>query len=175
LADAYARLLQGSGNGRAKRPELVVLVSHGVAKRGWAEVRDGETCKIPGIGPIAPKTAKEIARDAFISGVVFDGKDLREFKRWTKHIPVEVAVALELGDPPDFDGAACIDCGNRYGTKFDHLEPRAAQGATSRPNLGTRCLGCHRAKTERDRLAGKIKWAGPPSKSTTPEMTALPP
>ncbi|MEO8323878.1 MAG: hypothetical protein ABI571_07065, partial [Actinomycetota bacterium] len=34
LADAYATLLSGSETGRAKRPELVVLVSHEVAKRG---------------------------------------------------------------------------------------------------------------------------------------------
>ena len=34
LADAYAALMSGAGTGRSKRPELVVLVSHEVAKRG---------------------------------------------------------------------------------------------------------------------------------------------
>jgi hypothetical protein len=34
LADSFVSLLSGSSGGRAKRPELVVLVSHGVAKRG---------------------------------------------------------------------------------------------------------------------------------------------
>jgi hypothetical protein len=43
LADAYAEMLCGNGKGDAKRPELVVLVSHEVAKRGWTDVRDGET------------------------------------------------------------------------------------------------------------------------------------
>ena len=51
LADAYAQMLAGNGRGRTTRPELVVLVSHGVAKRGWTDVEDGETCKIPGGGP----------------------------------------------------------------------------------------------------------------------------
>jgi hypothetical protein len=53
LADAYALLLSGSGRGRARRPELVVLVSHEVTQRGWVDVRAGEVCtesEKPGIG-----------------------------------------------------------------------------------------------------------------------------
>ncbi|MGH2805748.1 MAG: HNH endonuclease [Actinomycetota bacterium] len=157
LADAYAALLSGAGKGRAKRPELVVLVSHEVIKRGWKHVKKGEVCKIPGVGPVAPMVAKDIAEDAFLNGVFYDGTDLRHFKRWTKHIPVEVAIALELGDPPAFDGVACVDCGNRFRTEFDHVEPRAARGPTSKPNLDPRCWTCHQAKTKADRKAGKLK------------------
>ena len=109
LADAYAKLLSGSGKGRAKRPELVVVVSHEVAARGWTDVRPGEVCKIPGVGPISPQIAKDIAQDAFLNGVVYDGIDLREFKRWSRHIPVEVQIALELGEAPEFDGVVCVD------------------------------------------------------------------
>ena len=134
-----------------------MLVSHEVAKRGWTDVREGEVCKIPGVGPVSPETARQITADAFINGVIYDGKDLREFKRWTRHIPVEVQEALELGDPPEFDGVACTDCGNRFRTEFDHIEPRAARGPTSKSNLGPKCWPCHHAKTERDRKAGKLK------------------
>ena len=156
LADAYAALLSGSGTGRAKRPELVVLVSHEVAKRGWRDVREGEVCKIPGVGPVAPQVAKEIAGDAFLSGVFYDGTDLRHFRRWSRHIPVEVAIALELGTPPDFDGVVCVDCGNRFRTEFDHVRPRVAGGPTSTGNLEPRCWGCHQAKTANDRKSGKL-------------------
>ena len=49
LADAFAKMFSGcSVKGRAHRPELVVLVSHEVAKRGWKDVRAGEACKVPG-------------------------------------------------------------------------------------------------------------------------------
>ncbi len=71
-----------------------MLVSHEVTRRGWKDVRKGELCKIPGVGPVSPQVAKEIARDAFLNGVFYDGVDLRNFARWSKHIPVEVAVAL---------------------------------------------------------------------------------
>ena len=153
--------MSGAGKGRATRPELVVLVSHEVIKRGWKNVSQGVVCKIPGVGPISPQVAKDIAQDAFLNGVIYDGKDLRQLKRWTKSIPIEVAVALELGDPPGFDGVACIDCGNRFRTEFDHIEPRAAHGPSSNGNLDPRCWTCHQAKTKRDRRAGKLKPAEP--------------
>ena len=156
LADAYAKMLSGNGTGHSKRPELVVLVSHEVAKRGWKDVRDGEHCKIPGVGPVSPEVAKEIARDAFLSGVFYDAKDLRHFKRWTRNIPVEVQRALEIGTPPDFDGIKCVDCGNRFRNERDHVEPRNSGGPSSNGNLDWRCNPCHEEKTKRDREAGKL-------------------
>jgi HNH endonuclease len=161
LADAFAAMLTGGGKGRARRSELVVVVSHEVAKRGWTGVRDGEVCKIPGVGPVAPEVAKEIAEDAFLSGVFYDGTDLRQFKRWSRAIPVEVAVALELGSPPDFDGVSCVDCGNRFRTEFDHVQPRFAHGPTSHPNLKPRCWRCHQAKRKRERSTGMARSGEP--------------
>ena len=164
LADAYASMLTSNDVKPGRRPELVVLVSQEVADRGWKDVREGEVCKIPGVGPIAPEHAKEIAREAFISAVVFDGTDLRQLKRWTRSIPVEVLIALELGKPPDFDGIACVTCGNRFRNEKDHVEPVAAGGPTSLENIEPECWSCHQVKTERDRKAGKLAPRdGPPS------------
>jgi 5-methylcytosine-specific restriction endonuclease McrA len=158
LADAYASMLAGgAGTGPARRPELTVLVSHSVAKRGWKDVKPEELCKIPGIGPVAPQTAKEIASDAFLNGVFFDGKDLRNFKRWSRDIPVAVRAALELGPPPDFNGIRCRDCGNHFRTEWDHVHPRVARGPAGTTNLEPRCWTCHKAKTGRDRRAGKLR------------------
>jgi hypothetical protein len=168
LADAYAKIFSGcSVKPHSSRPELVILVSHEVVKRGWTDVRDGEFCRIPGAGPADPKVVKEIAGDAFLNGVFFDGKDLRHFKRWTKHIPVEVLTALELGDPPEFDGPACIDCGKRFGTEWDHFDPRNNGGPTSRGNVGPRCWACHQEKTRRDRAAGKLTPRPPDQQPVT--------
>jgi hypothetical protein len=124
-------------------------------------VREGELRKIPGVGPVPPEIAKEIAEDAFLSGVFYDGTDLRNFARWTRNIPIAVLVALELGEPPSFDGVRCVACGNRFRTEFDHLEPHAALGPASHANLEPRRWPCHRAKTERDRKAGKLESPEP--------------
>jgi hypothetical protein len=161
LADAYAALVSGSGRGRSRRPELVVVVSHEVAARGWRDVREGEVCKIPGVGPVAPAVARKIASDAFLTGVFYDGTDLRHMRRWTRSTPVEVLLALELGEPPEFDGIRCSDCGNRLGTENDHVEPHVAGGPAAIDNLAPRCRSCHRAKTERDRKAGKLTPRAP--------------
>ena len=132
-------------------------MSHEVAKRGWKDVREGEVCKIPGLGPVSPQVAREIAQDAFLNGVFYDGVDLRHFKRWSRAPSVEVRTALELGEPPEFDGVVCVDCGNRFRTEFDHVQPHVARGPASNRNLKARCYGCHQLKTERDRKAGKLK------------------
>lgn len=161
LADAYLSLLSGSGKGRSRRPELVIVVSHDIAKRGWSEVREGEVCKIPGVGPVSPQVARNIAQDAFLTGVFYDGKDLRHMRRWTRNTPVEIRLALELGDPPAFDGIRCVDCGNRFRCENDHVEPHCARGPASTDNLEPRCWSCHRAKTARDRNAGKLRSADP--------------
>jgi 5-methylcytosine-specific restriction endonuclease McrA len=111
----------------------------------------------PGVGPVSPEVAKEIAQDAFLSGVFFDGTDLRHFARWSRNIPIEVAIALELGEPPSFDGVCCVDCGNHLRTEFDHVTPRCAHGPSSKPNLKPRCWRCHQAKTARDRNVGRLQ------------------
>jgi 5-methylcytosine-specific restriction endonuclease McrA len=158
LADAYAGMLGGAETkGPPSRPELVVLVSHEVATRGWKDVRKGEICKIPGVGPVSPRVAKKIAEDAFLNGVFYDGTDLRHFARWSRSPSIEVRRALELGDPPSFDGVKCVDCGNRFRTERDHLEPHVARGPSSTTNLQWRCYLCHKDKTERDRRAGKLR------------------
>jgi hypothetical protein len=156
LANAFATLLSGASSGRSRRHELVVLVSHEVATRGWKDVKEGEICKIPGVGPIAPEVARRMAQDAFLTGVFYDGKDLRHLRRWTRHTPIEVLLALELGDPPDFDGVTCVDCGKRFRTENDHGRAPRRLGPASTTNLKPRCWSCHRAKTVRDRKAGKL-------------------
>lgn len=93
----------------------------------------------------------------FLTGLLFDGKDLRQIKRWTRSIPAEVKAALRLGAPPGFDGPACVDCGNRNLLELDHVDPHADGGPSSYENLDWRCVpGCHPEKTRADRKAGKL-------------------
>ena len=161
LADAFVEMLSGNGKGRSTRPELVVLVDYETIHNGW-KLGLGGVSKIPGVGPVDPQDAREIARDAFINALVVDGEDLRHFKRFGRHIPPEIKVALELGTAPGFDGPACSDCGNRFRPERDHLEPVVAEGPTSYSNLAWRCNPCHVAKTEADRKAGKLTPRPPP-------------
>ncbi|CAN5505531.1 hypothetical protein BH18ACT16_BH18ACT16_00950 [soil metagenome] len=169
LADAYACLLSSTRTTvPARKPELVVLVSHEIAKRGWKDVQEGEVCKIPGVGPISAETAREIASDAFLSGLFYDGSDLRHFRRWTRNTPVEVLLALQLGEPPEFDGIKCVDCGRRFRNEKDHSAPHVAGGLASTTNLKWRCYGCHQKKTAADRRSGKLTPPDPDAERGPP-------
>jgi hypothetical protein len=161
LADAYACLLSGGTTIKPRKPELVVLVSHEIAKRGWNDMKEGEVCKIPGVGPISPETARAIASDAFLTGLFYDGTDLRHFRRWTRNTPLEVLLALQLGEPPEFEGVKCIDCGYRFRNEKDHTAPHVAGGFASTTNLKWRCYGCHQTKTARDRENGRLTPPNP--------------
>jgi len=151
VADAFAAGFGTPGRSRSSKPEMVVVVSHEVAQRGWTSIEPGEVCHIPGVAPIDPQVAKEIAQEAFITGVISDGKDLRQMRRWTRHIPAEIKLALNLGPPPTFDGRRCVDCGNRYRLEHDHDLPVVEHGPTSLDNLPDRCHPCHVRKTKADR------------------------
>jgi hypothetical protein len=161
LADAFVEMFSGGGKGRASRPELVVVIDYETIRAGWKLSPQGIS-KIPGVGPIDPRDAQAIAQDAFINAVLVDGKDLRHLKRFSRHVPPEIKVALELGKAPGFDGPVCSDCGNRFRPERDHLEPVVAKGPTSYVNLEWKCNPCHVAKTEADRKAGKLTPRPPP-------------
>jgi hypothetical protein len=161
LADALAAVAAGDA-AEPGRAEVVVVVSHEVAARGWGDVQPGEHCKIPGVGPIPPETARAIAQDAFLTGLFYDGTDLRHLKRWTRTIPTPVRLALRLGDPPGFDGPRCVDCGNRFRLEIDHHQPHAAGGPASVDNTDLRCPPCHARKTAADRRAGNDRRRAPP-------------
>lgn len=178
LADAFAEMHTRPGAGpepRRSSADVVVLVSHEITRRGWTRVAGGEICAIPGMGPIHPDTAREIAEDAFLSGVFFDGTDLRHIKRWTRSVPPEVRLALRLGPPPEFDGPRCIDCGRRLQLEVDHREPFAAGGPTSLGNSDLRCPSCHDAKTRADLETIRRTRRSQPSRNARQRQTALMP
>ena len=168
LCDAFAKMLAGSEvKGHHQRADVMILVSYEVAERGWTDVRENEVCKIPGLGPVGPQRAKEIAENAFLSGVFFDGKDLRQIKSFTRNWPADVARVLNLGKPPEFDGLKCVDCGNRFHIENDHVEPYlGGDNPSALWNHDHRCWPCHLVKTEADRRAGKLK---PPEKRGPPD------
>ncbi len=119
-------------------------------------------CKIPGVGPISPSTAKAIASDAFLTGLFYDGTDLRHFRRWTRNIPFEVLLSLQLGEPPEFEGVKCSDCGYRFRNERDHTAPHVAGGCLDHQSQ----VALLRVSSEEDRArSGKRKAYAPESGS----------
>lgn len=154
-ADAFAEIISGGPSGARGQTDLTVVCDIRAWRRGHAH--EGEPCHILDGGPIPVDLAKELCDDAFLNVAFHDGFEIGKFSRLGRHIPVALRAALDLGDPPDFTGKTCADCGKRFRLELDHVDPVANGGVTSYKNLKHRCYTDHQAKTEKDRKAGLLK------------------
>jgi hypothetical protein len=149
-ADAFARMVSGEGKGHAVRADVVYVCN---LDTGHAHVAGG--------GPVPMAVFDDAARDGFVKAVMHDGTKIDTVVHYGRHgLPAVVRTAIELGDPPEFDGIRCTDCDAELGLQWDHADPVANGGPTTRNNLKPRCYRCHVEKTERDRQAGLLGGGG---------------
>ena len=150
-ADAFVEVMRGGGKRHAVRADVVYVCN----------VETGES-HIVGGGPVPESRVREAARDGFIKAVLHDGRKVDTIVHYGRcNIPAELRTVIELGDPPAFDGVTCLDCGRTFRLEWDHGDPVANNGPTSRDNFRRRCHDCHVVKTEQDRLAGLLSGRAP--------------
>ena len=61
-------------------------------------VGDGETCEIPGVGPVPVRTARELFGDAWVDLVISDGVDVTTICRMGRSIPTPLRTAITERD-----------------------------------------------------------------------------
>jgi len=161
-ADAFVRLVETGGKGKARSADLVIVCDLRAYRRGRAD--DGEPCHIVGGGPIPVSLARDLGRDAFVKAVLHDGAEIHTIAHLGRKMPAVLRTALELGSPPEFDGITCSapGCDRRYHLEQDHHDPVANGGFTSYRNIGPLCWPHHRMKTEQHRKAGLLGGARGP-------------
>lgn len=167
-ADAFVDMVSRSpdaGKPRAGQTDLVIVCDLRAWRRG--HTHPGEPCHILDGGPIPTDLAKELSKDAFLSVALHDGVDVGTVTRFGRHIPAHLRAALDIGEPPDFTGMRCADCGKRHRLEIDHVDPVANGGPTHIDNLAPRCWADHKAKTERDRRAGLLGPQAPRPPNTS--------
>lgn len=141
---------ESEAGGSGPRAMVQVKVDHSALLRGYIE--GGETCEIVGVGPVPVATARELASDCFLTGIVTDGVDINSVSSPTRTIPARLRVALEDRDP------VCVvpACNNRRFLEIDHITPVTEGGPTCLSNLARLCSYHHGLKTYRGyRLSGK--------------------
>ena len=160
-ADALVAMFETGGKGKAQQADLVIVCDLRAYRRGYAA--DSEPCHIIGGGPIPVALARELGRDAFLKAVLHDGVNIHTIAHFGRRYPAVLRTALALGAPPEFEGTACSEagCDRRHHLERDHVDPCANGGQTSFANLVWRCWPHHRAKTERDRTAGRLRADDP--------------
>ena len=152
-ADALVKMLTGQGRGKTDRADVVIVYDRSAVLASG----NGEgSAHIVGGGPVPTAEARRLAERAFVKAVIHDGKRIETVTHVGRTYPAELRTALELGDPPEFNGLICTDCARRYGIQRDHVNPVANRGLTSYDNLRGRCWDCHEKKTEADRKAGLL-------------------
>ena len=137
VAMAEASMTGSTEGGRTRKPSFVVLVDAQALRRG--DVEPGETCEIPGVGPVPISVLHQHADDAVWHALVTDGVDIRAYTSLTRHIPTSLRVALQVRDPE------CVvpGCNARRGLEIDHLVPIEDGGHTTYDNLVRLCHHHH--------------------------------
>jgi hypothetical protein len=163
-ADALVDMFNNLGDSkRSPNVELSIVCDIRAWRRG--HVHEGEPCHIVDGGPITVERAKELAKDAFVNGILHDGVDMLKFARLGRHIPAHLRAALEVGGPPDFDGKKCADCGKRHRLQIDHVGRRRQQVHECRQ----RRIRNHRFRYSLTPNSGRVlvvvswaQWGAPP-------------
>ncbi len=160
-AEAFVRMVQGGGRGKANRADVVIVCDLRAWRRGHAH--EGEPCHIVGGGPIPVSVAKELGRDAFLKAVLHTGTELHTIAHFGRRYPAVLRTALDLGVPPEFNGNVCAagGCDRRYHLQRDHIDPVANGGLTTYLNNQPLCPPDHRIKTEQDRKVGLLRRQRP--------------
>jgi hypothetical protein len=131
-----------------------VVIDHEVLVRGNA--LPGETCEIPGVGPVNAGWVRELLGEAFVTAIVKKGRDITTVAHFGRHIPAELRTAMIVS------GRECsiAGCHGREYLELDHCEiDHAHGGPTARWNLQWLCSIHHRRKTR--------GWSlGPPDPTT---------
>lgn len=137
-ADALVGLASGE-----QGPKAVVHVHVDAEALARGRTDAGETCAIPGVGPIPVATAKRLASDGVIKALVAEGADVRAVAHFGRSVPSRVRTALEARDRT----CAVPGCDIRSGLEIDHVIPFARGGPTNLENLARLCRYHHAQKT----------------------------
>ena len=165
LATGCAR---GSGGavGRRRGPGASVHIRVDVSALRRGHVRSGETCEIPGVGPVPVATATRALSDAFVKLFVTDGVDVQSVCHVGRTVPAHVQSALEERDP------TCVvpECEMANGLENHHWGvPFAECGTSALGGLARICAWHHDLVTYdgHELTGGPGKWAlqPPPGKS----------
>ena len=138
------------------RYEGIVIVDLAALRRG--QVHAGETCEIPGVGPVPVGLARDLLGDSFLSLVISEGVDVRSVTRLGRTIPSHLRTALYARAAATCETPGCTAA---TGLEVDHGIEWQFGGTTELANLRLHCWTHHQDKTHHGmRLVGEPgRWA----------------
>jgi hypothetical protein len=134
----------------ASRTCVRIRVDLEALKRGHA--LSGETCAIPGVGPVPVAIARSVLGDALLELVITNGTDVPTVVTHTRNIRRALRLALD-----ERDGTCCVPgCDAADRLEADHFETDFSKGGpTEIKNLARLCSWHHYNRTHKGwRLEG---------------------
>lgn len=121
--------------------KVIVRVDHSALVRGHTVA--GETCDIPGLGPIPVAAAREALGGAFLAFVITKGRDVATVAHLGRGLNAHQRTAVE------WSGLRCSNaaCNRTVALQIDHRNPWIACFETRLDNQDPLCPDCHRRKT----------------------------
>ncbi|MCJ7672539.1 MAG: HNH endonuclease [Acidimicrobiia bacterium] len=134
----------GTGPALKPQPQAVrVRVDLPALLRG--RTKPGETCEIPGVGPVSVAHAREVLSHGLLQLVITDGIDVQTVVSNTRHVPPALKIAIAERDQTcKIFGCDCTHMLERHHTT-DYVESRR----TTYDELGNLCPKHHDLVTHR--------------------------
>jgi len=145
---------QGAGPASSPAPQAVrVRVDLPALLRGRTE--PGETCEIPGVGPVAVRHAQEVLSHGLLQLVITDGVDVQTVVSNTRHVPPALKIAIAERDRR----CKIRGCDHDHALERHHTPPFEESHRTTYGEVGNLCpkhhdLVTHRAYTSTDNRDG---------------------
>ncbi len=161
-------------NRRGNRGRLMTTmhlrVDLAALRRG--ELEEGETCEIPGVGPVPLATARNVLGESFLKVIIGDGVDVTSVCHLGRAVPAHIRTALEHRD----EKCVVPGCDVAKGLEIDHYQIAFENdGPTELWNLARLCHWHHHLKTHCGYAIagapGSWEWH-PPATERSPVLTS---
>jgi hypothetical protein len=146
--DALIDLAESGANGTKPKtvsnPTGTVIVGLGSLLDG--KVRPGETCEIPGVGPVPVAHARDVLSHGLLQLVITNGVDVQTVVSPTRHVPQALKIAIAVRDR----SCKIRGCDRTIGLHRHHTEPFGETHRTTYAELGLVCDQHHHLIHDRD-------------------------
>ncbi|MFO7589408.1 MAG: HNH endonuclease signature motif containing protein [Acidimicrobiia bacterium] len=137
--DALCDLARSGREPAGARPKHVARVRVDLPALLRGHTEPGETCEIPGVGPVPVSHAREVLSHGLLQLVVTDGVDVQTVVSSTRHVPMPLKIAIAERDQRcKVRGCDCATNLHRH-----HTEAFARSGRTTYHELGNVCSRHH--------------------------------
>ena len=136
--DALVCLARGEGSAADSTPPVCrVRVDLSALLDGATTA--GETCEIPGVGPVTVDHARKVLSHGLLELVITDGVDVQAVVSRTRHVPEALKVAIAERDPR----CRVRGCDRTHRLERHHTQAFAEHGLTTYAVLGNVCGDHH--------------------------------